>query len=77
MNPLKFIRVFMLDMTQKDFGQALGISQVRLSHVEANETIPPIFLERYRDQIKHLAVERGREPIKDEWFERTPSPAEL
>lgn len=72
LTPALFIRLHVLNLSQKEVAWYLGVSQRCISLYESTGQIP----EAHKPKYRTLAMRRGRR-IPDEWFNVVPVPSNI
>lgn len=67
-SPARFIRMYILEMSQTKLAKCLDVSQPTVSKMEKIGASVP---EHHRSVMRELARKQGRE-IEDGWFEQVP-----
>ena len=68
LSPAKFIRMYVLDLSQDELAEALGVSQSMVAKMErADQKVPAV----HRKKFHALSKKKGRE-LQDDWFDVVP-----
>lgn len=67
LTPARYIRMVVLDMSQKDLAQAMEVSQPMVAKIERSTAVS----DHHRDKYRTIAAMKGRE-IDEAWFTKVP-----